>query len=185
MKLPSELASSSSSRHSFGGVCLQIQVCLVRCYQNFSTTMSFRGALATGQTAEETILKAVCPWAQFMVLEGRPAALSQSVVPVHTALPALCVRLLLLRVSHGALFFTSFVVKETESLLEILRWARHSAARVNDGINQINTGKVVPFNSRRNLKKDLNQDCHISTARTHKHTLKAQTKGNKKENKSN
>lgn len=51
---------------------------------------------------------------------------------------------------------------------------------VNDGINQINTGKVVPFNSRRNLKKDLNQDCHISTARTHKHTLKAQTKGEKR-----
>lgn len=47
---------------------------------------------------------------------------------------------------------------------------------VNDRINQINTGKVVQFNSRRNLKKDLNQDCHISTARTHKHTLKAQTK---------
>lgn len=35
--------------------------------------------------------------------------------------------------------------------------------------------KVVPFNSMHNLNKDLNQDCHISTARTHKHTPKAQT----------
>lgn len=51
---------------------------------------------------------------------------------------------------------------------------------VNDRINQINAGKVVAFNSRCNLKKDLNQDCHISTARTHKHTLKAQTKGEKR-----
>lgn len=29
-----------------------------------------------------------------------------------------------------------------------------------------------------NLNKDLNQDCHISTAHTHKHTPKAQTKKN-------
>lgn len=60
-----------------------------------------------------------------MVLEGQPAALSYSVVSVHTAaLPPL----LLLRVGHGAaaaaaaaLFLTSFVVKATESLLEVLR----------------------------------------------------------------
>lgn len=59
-----------------------------------------------------------------MVLEGQPAALSYSVVSVHTAaLPPLSARLLLLRLSHGAaaaLFLTSFVIKATESLLEIL-----------------------------------------------------------------
>lgn len=38
-----------------------------------------------------------------MVLEGRPAALSYSVMSVHTAtLPTLSARLLLLRVGHGA-----------------------------------------------------------------------------------
>lgn len=56
-----------------------------------------------------------------MVLEGRPAALPHSVVSVHTAaLPTLSARLLLLRVSHGAPFFAPFVVKATESRLEIL-----------------------------------------------------------------
>lgn len=119
-------------------------------------------------------------WAQFMVLEGRLAALSYSVVSVHTAallhcLPDCCcccapvmVLLLLLLLLF---FLTSFVVKATESLLEILHWAWSSAVGVNDRINQINTEKVVPFNSRRNLKKDLNQDCHISTAHAHTSTL--------------
>lgn len=60
-----------------------------------------------------------------MVLEGRPAALSYSVMSVHTGtLPTLSARLLLLRVGHGAaaaaaLFPRFFVVKATESLLEI------------------------------------------------------------------
>lgn len=63
-----------------------------------------------------------------MVLEGQPAALSYCVVSVHTAaLPPLSARLLLLRLGHGAaaaaaaLFLISFVVKATESLLEVLR----------------------------------------------------------------
>lgn len=30
----------------------------------------------------------------------------------------------------------------------------------------------------RNLNKDLNQDCHISTAHTHKHTPKSANKEN-------
>lgn len=57
LKLPSELAFRSSIRPSSGCVCLQIQVCLARCYQIFSTTMTFQVAVATGQM-EETILKA-------------------------------------------------------------------------------------------------------------------------------
>lgn len=45
-------------------------------------------------------------------------------------------------------------------------------------MNTTQTKKVVPFNSMYHLNKGLNQDCHISTARTHKHTPKAQNKEN-------
>lgn len=38
-------------------------------------------------------------------------------------------------------------------------------------MNEIHTRKKVdPFNSMHDLNKDLNQDCHISTAHTHTHS---------------
>lgn len=45
--------------------------------------------------------------------------------------------------------------------------------------------KRVPFNLCIILIKDLTQDCHISTARTHKNTQKAQTKHTQKKTHTN
>lgn len=54
---------------------------------------------------------------------------------------------------------------------------------VNDGINQIHTGKVVPFNSRRNLKKDpKSRLSHFHSTHTQAHSESA-NKGEEKKKK--
>lgn len=120
---------------------------------------------------------------------GRPAALSLSVVSAHNAAQpthSLSGWLLLLRVRRGLFYKVLVLCLLTKFFFNLKLIFCHfvwnwymwklscECTEKSKWIKSTQREKVVPFNSMHILKKDLNQDCHISTA--HKHTPKAQTK---------